>query len=282
MRAGHRQTVTEQYRKRIQASEEVCLATFAGADKPEVSQALHEGKYQDFAAGAVIIKQGDPADAFYVLVSGKVEVIRTNSRGQQEDPIPLGAGAYFGEIGLLHNVPRTATVRVTSTGPATTLVLSAEAFRKIIAASDMISEEIASVMRKRTTSNQLHQLVRQSTILQLGSMLHGFSPTRFSAGQTIICEGDPADAFYILYRGEALVSHPGKNGPEHVATLHPGDYFGETGLLHNTPRNATVTAGISEVVVLKCNRETFNELVSSPDGKLDLAQALTRKLQKSP
>src|SRR6185436_10697485 len=69
MRTRHRQTITEQFRKKIEASEEVCLATFPGADKPEVAQALHEGKYQDFAPGAVTIKQGDPADAFYVLVS---------------------------------------------------------------------------------------------------------------------------------------------------------------------------------------------------------------------
>ena len=281
MQTRHRATVTEQIRKKVQTSEEVCLATFPGADKPEVAQALHEGKYQDFQPGEVIIKQGDRADAFYVLVTGHVEVIRTDARGRQEDPIPFGPGSYFGEIGLLHNIPRTATVRVTTDGHASALVLSAEAFRKIVAASDMISEEIARVVRKRTTTNQLHNLVRQSTILQLSSMLHGFAPTRFHSGETIIREGDTADAFYILYRGEVLVSHVGKSGPEHVATLHPGDYFGETGLLHNVPRTATVMAGISEVVVLKCNRETFNELVASADGKLDLALALTRKLQRS-
>lgn len=279
MRTRHRQTITDQYRKKIEASEEVCLATFPGADKPEVSQALHEGEYKDFAPESVIIKQGDPADAFYLLVSGHVEVLRTDARGRPEDPIPLGPGSYFGEIGLLHNVPRTATVRVTDQGPATCLVLPGAAFKKIIAASDMISDEIARVMRKRTTTNQIHNLVRQSTILQLSSHLHGFTPTRFHSGETIIREGAAADSFYILYRGEALVSHEGKNGPEHIATLHPGDYFGEIGLLNNVPRTATVTAGISEVVVLKCNRETFNELVATPDGKPDLALALTRKLQ---
>lgn len=278
IRTRHRQTVTEQYRKKIQASEEVCLATFPGADNPEVAKALHEGKYQDFEAREVIIKQGDPADAFYLLTAGHVEVIRSDARGHEEDPIPLGPGSYFGEIGLLHNIPRTATVRVTRDGPATTLVLSGEAFRKIIAASDMISSEIARVMRKRSAINQLHQLIQEASILQLASKLPGFTPIRVAAGQTVVRQGDPPDTFYIIFRGHAEVSHPTKEGLEHVATLHPGDYFGEAGLMHNVPRNASIMAGYSELLLLKCDRETFNKLIADTP---DLALALTQKLQRT-
>ena len=58
-----------------------------------------------------MIRQGDKPDKFYVIVSGSAEVVNHHPGGDDIILGTLGAGDYFGEIGLLKNQPRMATVR---------------------------------------------------------------------------------------------------------------------------------------------------------------------------
>jgi len=64
-----------------------------------------------FGAGEVIIREGDPASRFYIITDGEVEVVHRTEDGKEERLAVLGAGQYFGEIALLYDVTRTATVR---------------------------------------------------------------------------------------------------------------------------------------------------------------------------
>jgi NTE family protein len=61
------------------------------------------------AAGTTVIRQGDPADDLFIVRSGELEAA-AGAEGQREVVGRLSDGDYFGEIGLLHSVPRTATV----------------------------------------------------------------------------------------------------------------------------------------------------------------------------
>lgn len=83
----------------------------------------------------------------------------------------------------------------------------------------------------------------------------------FEAGQVIIKQGDDGHEFFVIREGDAevLVSDGGGAGPQQVATLGPGDYFGEKALLGNEPRAATVKA-VTEISTLRLTREKFQEL----------------------
>lgn len=64
-----------------------------------------------YPADCVITKQGELDGDFYVIIKGTVEVIKTTSQGKALRLRLLGNGAHFGEISLLREIPRTATVR---------------------------------------------------------------------------------------------------------------------------------------------------------------------------
>jgi MFS family permease len=93
-------------------------------------------------------------------------------------------------------------------------------------------------------------------------------------GEAVIREGDPGDLFYIVESGEVEVTKEGR----HVATLGPGEYFGEIALLRDVPRTATVTA-MSETVLQALDRATFVPAVTGQGDFLEAAEtAMTTRL----
>jgi MFS family permease len=88
------------------------LAAAGGADLEQLAAAAEP---TDAPAGTVVVAEGDEADSFYVVVSGRLSV---TGRGEHESTRhlgELGAGDYFGEIGLIERTPRTATVTADET-----------------------------------------------------------------------------------------------------------------------------------------------------------------------
>ncbi|MEO8304960.1 MAG: FAD-dependent oxidoreductase [Betaproteobacteria bacterium] len=83
---------------------------------------------------------------------------------------------------------------------------------------------------------------------------------RFSAGQEIIRQGDPGSRFYIVSTGKVEVVRRTETHEQVLATLGPGEYFGEIALLHASARTATVRA-VEDTTVLGIARIAFSEVV---------------------
>jgi thioredoxin reductase (NADPH) len=91
----------------------------------------------------------------------------------------------------------------------------------------------------------------------------------FTPGDVVLKEGDPADRFYMIVKGEAEVTHREPDGAEVVLNrFGPGDYFGEIGLLNDAPRQATVIAR-TPLEVMALDRETFARLMKSSQATED-------------
>jgi CRP-like cAMP-binding protein len=101
------------------------IALFMDLADAELVRVFNRFKPMDYASGATIIREGGEADSMFVLVEGEVRVSRTG-----KTLASLGRGAHFGEMGLLNQRPRTATV--TATKPVHALVLERDAFNEVL------------------------------------------------------------------------------------------------------------------------------------------------------
>ncbi len=83
---------------------------FKGIPEEKLDKIAKAVKKETFPENAVIFRQDDPGDAFYIIVSGKLRVFRKGEKGVETDLSVLGAGESFGEMALLTDKPRSANV----------------------------------------------------------------------------------------------------------------------------------------------------------------------------
>jgi uncharacterized protein YhbP (UPF0306 family) len=109
----------------------------------EVSGAMET---MEVAAGEVIVRQGDPAERFFIVVAGEVEVTREES-GNQVVVAHLHRGQFFGEMAVLMNVMRNATV--TAVVDTTLLSMERTAFRSLVAQSLSTTSDFDQLVEHR-------------------------------------------------------------------------------------------------------------------------------------
>jgi len=102
------------------------LGILADATRPVLERLADRATEVDVPAGSVVIREGDEADAFYVLLEGEMAVHARGEAAVDQELPTMERGAYFGEIGLLERIPRTATV--TSTQPSHLLRIGGDDF----------------------------------------------------------------------------------------------------------------------------------------------------------
>jgi ABC-type lipoprotein export system ATPase subunit len=118
----------------------------ATLDVEQLTQAARHLTPRRFAPGAVIVRQGDPADDVYIVTSGEVEVVMEHPGGQQVVVRRMGAGQYFGEMAVLENARRSATVRAAFGDEVEVAALDGATFRGLVAESEPTREAIERII----------------------------------------------------------------------------------------------------------------------------------------
>jgi len=115
---------------------------FAGCTKKELGEIALIADELDLREGATLIVEGSRGTEFFVLIDGTVRVTR---RGRKLND--LGPGSHFGEIALISNVPRTATVVATS--PVRVLVITDRAFDRLMRRVPSIAINVLATLAER-------------------------------------------------------------------------------------------------------------------------------------
>jgi CRP-like cAMP-binding protein len=102
-----------------------------------------------YAPGEMIVRQGDPSDAFFVIASGRVEVVCERPGGQDLVLQEMGAGEWFGEIGILLDKPRTATVRAASGSEVEVMVIGKDDFHHLMSESGPTQADVWLMLLRR-------------------------------------------------------------------------------------------------------------------------------------
>ncbi|TPX13275.1 uncharacterized protein E0L32_006248 [Thyridium curvatum] len=210
-----------------------------------------------------VISQGDAGDFFYVVEKGSFDVYVSSSGALQPGPEGMGqkvgtieAGGSFGELALMYNAPRAATV-VSAEPNCTLWALDRLTFRRILMES--------TFARRRMYETFLEEVPLLSTLTpyERSKIADALETQKFPPGTTIIKEGDPGHSFYLLESGEADAFKEGTDTS--VKRYGKGDFFGELALLNDAPRAASVVSR-TEVKVATLGKSAFQRLLGPVEG----------------
>ncbi|XP_019364962.1 PREDICTED: cAMP-dependent protein kinase type II-beta regulatory subunit isoform X2 [Gavialis gangeticus] len=248
---------TDDQRNRLQ---EACndILLFKNLDPEQMSQVLDAMFEKLTEGGEHVIDQGDDGDNFYVIDRGTYDIY------VKCDGVGRCVGTYdnrgsFGELALMYNTPRAATIIATS--PGAVWGLDRLTFRRIIVKNN--------AKKRRMYENFIESLpfLKSLEVSERLKVVDVIGTKIYNDGEQIIAQGDMADCFFIVESGEVRITMKRKskqdaeeNGAVEIARCSRGQYFGELALVTNKPRAASAFA-LGTVKCLVMDVQAFERLL---------------------
>lgn len=254
------------------------IPMFSELPKKAFVEILVRMKMHVLRRGETVIREGDEGDSFFALASGLVSVSRIGEDGIPVRLAHLGDGAFFGEMAMLQDGLRTATVKVEE--DAQIFEISRELLEEVISTYPTVATAVRNFYRQRllATAMATHALFAPFPQDERRALMEQFKSRSFTPGEVILEEGKKGNGLYLLLHGRVQVTRQGDEDAEAVvlAELSSGDLFGEMSLLTNQPTNATVTA-LEDAFVLRLSKKRFDELVLTNGTILSLVGELSER-----
>ncbi|PYK55645.1 MAG: hypothetical protein DME47_03320, partial [Verrucomicrobia bacterium] len=174
--------------------------------------------------GDLIVKQGDPASAFYILISGRARVVKSGANNGEEIVLAtLRPGDSFGEAALTEGGTRTATVRCSTS--VEVLRLDRAEFLALTETAPEFKEYMQVTRRARTLQSFLYEFSNFGRLPTpaLREVIEKLERVQFRKGNLIIKEGDSAGPMYILEKGRARAFTQNNGAQVNLAFYRDGD-----------------------------------------------------------
>jgi len=261
---------TDEQRSRLQDRALKCLL-FKTLDESQLADVIDAMFEQKVKAGEFLINQGDDGDYFYVIENGVYSAI-INTEDGPKTVYTYDNEGNFGELALLYNMPRAASVKAETDGSL--WAMDRATFRKIV---------LKSAFQKRKMYESFLENVRLLESLEKyerENIADALISQSFTAGDMIVKQGDKANGMYFVESGTLAVLKKINGDEKEVNELHKGEYFGELGLINHAPRQATISAREDVKVafldalaferllgpcmdIMKRNEETYKEMLAN-------------------
>lgn len=244
---------------------------FAGLSQEALEKLVQQLTLVHLGHGEVLFREGDPGDALYVIVEGEVAVLAEGP--PRVEMARLGAGSFMGEVALMTDQPRSATVQAVE--DAELLRIDRKTLSNVLSTHGEVLAAVLRFVRDRlvdrwTRTSPLFRPFDDQQRLELAAR---FKFLEIDHGKKIITGGKRPDGLYIVLAGSFDVAN--------AARVGPGELVGETALLAGKQFRSDVTAS-GKCLALFLPAADFRELIMTHPYVLEYigdASPESRKLE---
>src|SRR5437868_7006240 len=208
---------------------------------PIVREALdRELEPIDLHAGETLFTCGDPRDAAFLILSGRIALTEQSPQGRTLPARVLSAGEGVGEIGLAAHGPHTSTAQALD--DAKVLRLGRIAFEglceKYPEAMSRLAEFITPVAHETLLARVICDLLGERDAAQLAALLVEVERLELKRGDVLVREGEDADCMFVVISGRLrIVVRDGEGTERVIDEIGRGDTVGERSLLTGDTRS---------------------------------------------
>lgn len=201
----------------------------------------------NFKPGEEVIKEGSEGDQMYIVAAGELIVTQSG-----RDLRTLTIGDIFGELAILYNCKRTATVKAKTA--VRLWFMERQTYRTINTnKSKKKREQLMGFLKTSRTLKDLNDV-------QLSKIIDSMEEVKYQDKDVIVREGAEANTFYIILKGEVLVTKNVNGHQKQIRRMGKGEHFGEQALIREVLRTATCAAD-GPVTCFSIDKEVFEETI---------------------
>lgn len=238
----------------------------------QIEELAVKTREQAVPPGRALFKAGDTDGDFIYLIEGEVEL-----RPLEGEPMRVISGTPQSRRPLSEQTPRRSTaVAITPVlfiridhDLLDTMLTWAESAQTSSEEVIMSGDEIVTIDTGALKNKMQHSPnFRKLPAANIDQLLERMEPVHVNAGEVVIRQGDTGDYFYVIEKGEALVTRiveADENSEDSIEMAHLGEgsTFGEAALISDKPRNATVSMQ-TDGILLRLKKEDFLHLMQEP------------------
>ncbi|MBX7137548.1 MAG: cyclic nucleotide-binding domain-containing protein [Oligoflexia bacterium] len=242
------------------------LPLFKDLTEPQFRELILESTIHIKKAGDLVFAINDYTDSFFSVIRGQAGIELPNGK-----TIPVSAGNFFGEMGLLSGRRRSATVR--ALGDCVLLESPRRQLIKLMSSIDQLKREIDRKFLRNALETSIFPGVESELLCELAEQSRFKS---YRKGEVIFREGEIGTELVVIRKGSVKVSRRDRSGAEVTqAYIAAGNYVGEMALLSDaeTPRSATVTAAVGCDTVI-VDKQSFRGLLTKSKAAQDRVRTL--------